>query len=54
MTKQLYTMMDELGGMQVPLNAPSGEINNLRNRARSGEKAADFPQMLISDPPVDR
>jgi N-acetylglucosamine-6-sulfatase len=47
MTKRLYAMMEELGGMQVPLNPPSGEINNLRSRARGGEHAADFPQMLI-------
>ncbi len=52
MSRQLYAMMEELGGMQIPLNPPAGEINNLRLRSRGGEKAADFPQALIRDGPV--
>lgn len=52
MTKQLYTMMEELGGMQIPLNPPAGEINHLRLRSRRGEQAADFPQSLITEGPV--
>ncbi|MBL9191489.1 MAG: sulfatase [Opitutaceae bacterium] len=52
MTKQLYAMMEQLGGMQIPLNPPSGEINNLRYRARGGRDAADFPEALIVDQPT--
>jgi len=52
MSQRLYAMMEDLGGMQIPLNPPSGEINNLRHRGRGGEKAADFPQALQSDGPV--
>jgi N-acetylglucosamine-6-sulfatase len=53
MEKRLYTMMAELGGMEVPLNAPSGGISNLRLRARGGEKAADFPAPMVVDKPVN-
>ena len=52
MTKELYGMMDELGGMQIPLNPPAGEINNLRYRSRGGEEGADFPQSLVTDRPA--
>lgn len=52
MTRRLYAMMAELGGMQIPLNPPAGEINNLRLRSRGGEQAADFPQALITDGPA--
>ncbi|HEY0864456.1 MAG TPA: sulfatase [Lacunisphaera sp.] len=52
MTKKLYAMMEELGGMQIPLNPPAGEINNQRYRPRGGEKAADFPAALVTDQPT--
>jgi N-acetylglucosamine-6-sulfatase len=54
MTRTLFKMMDELGGMQIPLNPPSGEIANLRYRSRGGQEAADFPQPLITDQPTRR
>jgi N-acetylglucosamine-6-sulfatase len=51
MTRELYAMMEELGGMQIPLNPPAGEIKNLRYRGRGGQEAADFPQALVTDQP---
>src|SRR5690606_514149 len=34
--EQLYSMMDELGGMAVPLNAPRGNLQNKRLAPRGG------------------
>jgi N-acetylglucosamine-6-sulfatase len=53
MEKKLYAMMDELGGMEVPLNPPSGVSSNLRLRSRDGEKAADFPAPFVVDQPAN-
>ncbi|MFT5300158.1 MAG: N-acetylglucosamine-6-sulfatase [Mariniblastus sp.] len=52
MQTRLYAMMDELGGMQIPLNPPRGRQQNKRLRDRSGVKAADFPEALIVDEPL--
>ena len=53
MEKNLYAMMEELGGMEIPLNAPLGGINNKRLRSRGGEQAADFPAPFVVDEPVN-
>jgi N-acetylglucosamine-6-sulfatase len=47
---RLYSMMAEMGGMEIPLNAPLGESNNKRMRSRGGERSADFPAPLVVDP----
>lgn len=52
MQNRLYDMMDELGGMQVPLNRPRGRQNNKRLRDRGGVKATDFPEAMIVDEPL--
>ncbi len=49
MQNQLYTMMEELGGMEIPLNRPKGQRKTERLRSRGGEKAADFPEAFIVD-----
>jgi N-acetylglucosamine-6-sulfatase len=49
---RLYTMMAELGGMEIPLNAPLGGSNNKRLRSRGGERAADFPAPFVVDQPI--
>ena len=51
MQARLYSMMDELGGMQIPLNAPRGNQQNKRLRSRSAEPA-DFPEAFIVDEPL--
>lgn len=53
MENNLYKMMDEFGGMEIPLNQPAGGINNIRLRERGGEKAADFPPPIVVDEPVN-
>ncbi|MEC9092119.1 MAG: sulfatase [Planctomycetota bacterium] len=50
MESRLYSMMDDLGGLSIPLNMPRGGQRNLRLRSRGGE-AADFPEALIVDEP---
>ena len=57
MQGRLYEMMEELGGMHIPINAPRGRQQNKRLRSkgidgRSGEKAADFPRSMIVDEPL--
>ncbi|MCG6158193.1 sulfatase family protein [Rubinisphaera margarita] len=52
MQKRLYEMMDELGGMQVPLNPPRGRQRNKRLRDRNGVESADFPEAFIVDEPL--
>ena len=47
-------MMEELGGMQIPLNQPRGTSQNKRLRSRGGEDAADFPAALVVDEPINR
>jgi N-acetylglucosamine-6-sulfatase len=53
METRLYAMMDELGGMEIPLNPPLGGSANKRLQTRGGERAADFPRALIVEKPVN-
>ena len=52
MQDRLYEMMDELGGMQIPLNPPRGRQQNKRLRDKNGVEAADFPEAFIVDEPL--
>jgi len=57
MQNRLYDMMDELGGMNVPLNRPRGRQQNKRLRTKGingndGQKASDFPESMIVDEPL--
>ena len=54
METQLYEMMDELGGMEIPLNAPRGNSQNKRLRSRGGNEAVDFPEAIVVDEPLNR
>ena len=49
--KRLYAKMEELGGMEIPMNRPSGGSQNKRLRNRAGTEAADFPSAFILDKP---
>lgn len=53
MEDDLYAMMADLGGMEIPLNQPKGGINKIRLRERGGEKASDFPESMVVDEPVN-
>jgi N-acetylglucosamine-6-sulfatase len=54
MENDLYRMMAELGGMEIPLNQPAGGINNKRLRGRGGDHAADFPGPMVVDEPINQ
>ena len=53
MEKRLYEMMEDLGGMEIPLNAPMGNSSNKRLKSRGGEEAADFPAPLVVEKPLN-
>ncbi len=53
MEDKLYSMMHDLGGMELPLNQPLGGSANKRLRSRNGKHAADFPEPLIVDKPIN-
>ena len=49
MEDRLYSMMEEMGGMEIPLNAPAGRSQNKRLRGRGGDDAAKFPGAVVLD-----
>jgi N-acetylglucosamine-6-sulfatase len=53
MEHELYRMMGELGGMEIPLNQPTGGFNDKRLRDRGGAKAADFPPSKVVNQPIN-
>ena len=53
MEDKLYGMMGEMGGMEIPLNQPRGNSANKRLRSRGGQDAADFPDPLVVDKPLN-
>jgi len=54
MENQLYQMMGELGGMDIPMNQPRGNSQNKRLRTRGGDQSANFPRSLVVDEPINR
>jgi N-acetylglucosamine-6-sulfatase len=51
MQNRLYNMMEELGGLEIPMNRPRGRQKNLRLREKDGVRAAGFPKAMIVDEP---
>ncbi len=54
MEAKLYAMMEELGGMEIPMNAPRGNSQNKRLRSRGGQEASDFANSNVVDEPINR
>ncbi|MCA8993957.1 MAG: sulfatase [Planctomycetaceae bacterium] len=54
MENQLYEMLGQAGGMDIPMNQPSGGSQNKRWRERGGDQAADFPKAFTVDEPLNR
>jgi len=52
MEATLYEMMDELGGMDIPMNPRKGARRVERLRNKGGTEAADFPEAFIVDEPL--
>lgn len=53
METQLYSMMTDLGGMEIPVNPPLGGSNNKRLKERAGDQSADFPKVMVLDKPLN-
>jgi N-acetylglucosamine-6-sulfatase len=54
MQRELFAMMEELGGSEIPLNAPRGGSLNKRLRRRGGQRSSDFPSSMLLDEPPNR
>ncbi|MGW8180045.1 MAG: acetylglucosamine-6-sulfatase, partial [bacterium] len=54
MEDRIYAMLGEEVGMEIPMNQPRGSPQNKRWRVRGGQQAADFPDALIVDEPINR
>lgn len=54
MEQKLFGMLEEAGGMQIPLNPPPPGQGNKRLGPRGGHQAADFPPDLVLEAPPNR
>ena len=54
MEDKLYSMLDEKGGMQIPMNQPKGGSKNKRWDDRDGNEAAAFPAAMVVDEPINK
>ena len=52
MENQLYKMLGEEGGMDIPMNHPAGGSQNKRWEEKDGNHAADFPATLVVEKPI--
>lgn len=52
MEATLYEMMEDLGGMDIPMNPPRGKRRVERLRDKGGADAADFPEAFLVDEPL--
>jgi N-acetylglucosamine-6-sulfatase len=50
MNARLFTILDETGGLSIPLYPDRGGRQNKRRPGDGGQKAADFPPALIGPP----
>ncbi|CAN5196085.1 sulfatase [soil metagenome] len=53
MEDTLYGMLGEADAMFIPLNQPRGGSQNKRLKSRGGERAADFPESMVLEEPVN-
>lgn len=51
MNDRLFAMLDDAGGMNIPMSNPGGKMRNKRYKARAGDKAADFPENHVLEKP---
>ncbi|EGF25470.1 sulfatase family protein [Rhodopirellula baltica] len=54
MEDQLYAMLGDEGGMDIPMNQPRGGSNNKRWSEQGGSDAADFPKAFVVEEPINR
>jgi N-acetylglucosamine-6-sulfatase len=54
MEDRLYSMLGDSGGMDIPMNQPSGRSQNKRWQEKGGSEATDFPRDLVVEEPINR
>ncbi|GAA4449059.1 sulfatase [Novipirellula rosea] len=54
MENELYKMLGDAGGMDIPMNQPRGNSQNKRWQDVGGKTAAAFPAEIVVDEPVNR
>src|SRR6056297_286285 len=54
MENELYRMLGEAGGMDIPMNQPQGNSQNKRWAEEGGHEAADFPKAFVVEEPINR
>lgn len=54
MEDRLYEMLGDAGGMDIPMNQPSGNSQNKRWYDRGGQHAADFPKAIVVEDPINK
>ena len=54
MKDRLYAMLDQQGGMDIPMNKPKGYRSFKRLKSRGGDKAADFPAHFVAEPKAQK
>jgi N-acetylglucosamine-6-sulfatase len=52
--ERLYLILGDEGGMDIPINQPSGGSQNKRWIEKGGRQAADFPESLTVPKPVNK
>ena len=54
MENRLYEMLADAGGMDIPMNQPSGRSQNKRWLDKGGRESADFPKSLVVEEPINK
>ncbi len=53
MEAELYAILNDAGGLEIPVKQPRGRAQNKRLETRGGFNAATFPATLVVDEPVN-
>ncbi|MEM9367211.1 MAG: sulfatase [Planctomycetota bacterium] len=54
MENELYRLLGEAGGMDIPMNQPAGNSQNKRWDDKGGNDSANFPAAMVVDEPINR
>ncbi|QDT06039.1 Arylsulfatase [Rubripirellula lacrimiformis] len=54
METELYRMLGDAGGMDIPMNQPKGNSQNKRWSEKGGNESADFPAAMVVEEPANQ
>ena len=54
MEDELYKLLGDAGGMDIPMNQPKGNFNNKRWDHVGGNESAAFPKAMVVDEPINK